>query len=68
MPVEPVQAADTTGASDCFVGSLAYFLASGKPLAEAVTRANALAAISVQSPGTQTSFPNAADLPPGLVQ
>ncbi len=66
VPVEPVKALDTTGAGDAFVGSLAYFLASGKPLTEAIKRSNQIAAVSVQSSGTQTSFPQAKDLPPEL--
>ena len=66
-PATPVKALDTTGAGDAFVGSLAYFLAIGKSLTEAMRRANQIAAISVQSSGTQTSFPVAADLPPGLL-
>jgi len=68
VPATPVKALDTTGAGDAFVGSLAYFLAAGKPLTEAMRRANHIAAISVQSSGTQTSFPVAADLPPDLLQ
>ena len=66
VPVEPVKAIDTTGAGDAFVGSLAYFLASGKPLTVAIKRANRIAAISVQSSGTQTSFPQAKDLQPEI--
>jgi ribokinase len=68
VPAQPVKALDTTGAGDAFVGSLAYFLASGKPLTEAMRRANHIAAISVQSSGTQTSFPVAADLSPDLLE
>ena len=68
VPAPKVQAVDTTGAGDAFMGSLAYFLASGAPILEAMARANQIAAISVQSPGTQSSFPNAADLPPALLQ
>ncbi len=67
VPATPVKALDTTGAGDAFVGSLAYFLATGKPLTEAMRRANHIAAISVQSSGTQTSFPVAADLPSDLL-
>jgi ribokinase len=63
VPVDSVKALDTTGAGDAFVGSLAYFLASGKSLTEAIQQANRIAAISVQSSGTQTSFPEAKDLP-----
>ena len=66
VAVESVKALDTTGAGDAFVGSLAYFLALGKPLTEAMKRANRIAAISVQSSGTQTSFPLAKDLPSEL--
>lgn len=66
VPAKPVKALDTTGAGDAFVGSLAYFLAAGKPLAEAMRRANYIAAISVQASGTQTSFPVAAELSPDL--
>jgi len=66
VPVEPVKALDTTGAGDAFVGSLAYYLAAGRPLADAISRANRIAAISVQSSGTQTSFPKTEDLPADL--
>ncbi len=62
-----VRAVDTTGAGDAFIGSLAYFLAAGKSLAEAMRRANHIAAISVQASGTQTSFPTADQLPPELL-
>jgi ribokinase len=67
VPATPVKALDSTGAGDAFVGSLAYFLAAGQPLTEAIRRANHIAAISVQYSGTQTSFPNAADLPQELL-
>jgi ribokinase len=62
-----VHAIDTTGAGDGFMGSLAYYLAEGQPVAEAMQRANRIAAISVQSPGTQSSFPDLADLPADLL-
>jgi ribokinase len=67
VPVEPVEAVDTTGAGDAFVGSLAYFLAQGRSLVEAAERANRIAAVSVMGRGTQTSFPAAADLPAELL-
>lgn len=67
VAAEAVKAVDTTGAGDAFIGSLAYFLGAGKPLIEAMQRANKIAAISVQSPGTQTSFPDADTLPPELL-
>jgi ribokinase len=68
VPVKPVEAVDTTGAGDAFVGSLAYFLAAARKLVDAADRASRIAAISVQGRGTQTSFPVAADLPPGLLE
>lgn len=67
VPAERVTAVDTTGAGDAFVGSLAYFVAEGKPLEDAVRRANRIAAISVQSVGTQSSFPSRESLPPDLL-
>ncbi len=66
-PAPAVKAVDTTGAGDAFVGSLAYFIARGFSLTAAMARANQIAAISVQFPGTQSSFPSAADLPPELL-
>lgn len=52
-----VKAVDTTGAGDAFVGSLAYCLARGDSLADAVNRANQIASQSVLKEGTQTSYP-----------
>jgi ribokinase len=68
VPAIPVKALDSTGAGDAFVGALAYFLAAGRPIAAAMDRANRIAGVSVQSSGTQTSFPTAADLPPEFMQ
>jgi ribokinase len=67
VPVERVRAVDTTGAGDAFVGALATFLAAGRSLVDAAGRANAVAALSVQGRGTQTSFPNSAQLPASLL-
>lgn len=58
-----VKAVDTTGAGDCFLGSLAVFLARGIEMREALSRAALVASISVQHPGTQSSFPRAGSLP-----
>lgn len=66
IPATPVTPVDTTGAGDAFVGSLAFFLAEGLDLKEAVVRANKVAAVSVQGLGTQTSFPNQTELPTEL--
>jgi ribokinase len=68
VPADVVTAVDTTGAGDAYVGSLAYFIAAGMTLTEAMQRANTVAGISVQSVGTQTSFPVRPDLPPGLFE
>ncbi len=57
VPAEKVRTVDSTGAGDAFVGSLAYFLASGLTLTVAASKAGAVATRSVLSPGTQSSFP-----------
>ncbi len=57
---------DTSGAGDCFLGSLAAYLSRAVPLQEAVSRACRVASLSVQKPGTQTSYPKASELPPEL--
>jgi ribokinase len=54
-----VEAVDTTGAGDAFIGSFAAFLAGGHSETEAVARANVYAALSTLSPGTQMSFATA---------
>ena len=41
---------------------------AGKSLSDSIKRANRIAAISVQSSGTQTSFPEAKDLPTELTK
>jgi ribokinase len=57
LPAPRVEAVDTTGAGDAFVGSLAVFLARGADLIAAARDANRIAALSVQHPGAQSSFP-----------
>jgi ribokinase len=57
IAAEPVQAVDTTGAGDAFVGSMAYLLAKKFPLAEAVQRSCAIATRSVLKAGAQSSYP-----------
>lgn len=58
VPAVETEAVDTTGAGDAFIGSLAYFLAQGRTLRDAIKRASAVAAISVTKVGTQVSFPS----------
>lgn len=63
-----VTAVDTVGAGDCFVASLAFFLACGVDLVEAVGRANRVAALSVTKKGAQTSYPFSSELPGDLFE
>jgi len=56
VPGVEVQAIDTTGAGDAFIGSLACFLAQGLEEPAAISRANLYAALSTLSVGTQSSF------------
>lgn len=58
----PVQAVDTTGAGDAFIGSLAVFLAEGLAEKDAIARASLYAALSTTRVGTQKSFPRRAQL------
>ncbi|MDZ4764781.1 MAG: ribokinase [Chloroflexota bacterium] len=62
VAAQKVQAVDSTGAGDAFVGSLAYFLGVGRDLADAVERACAIATRSVLKAGTQISFPMRAEV------
>jgi ribokinase len=57
-----VDAVDTVGAGDTFVGALAVALAAGIPAAEAVRVAAAAAAAAATRPGAQTGMPRPADI------
>ncbi|GAB6032215.1 hypothetical protein CHUAL_010857 [Chamberlinius hualienensis] len=63
-----VQAVDTTGAGDAFVGSLAFYLAqhSNITLSQMIERACEYASYSVEKPGTFVSFPWRKELPKHL--
>ena len=61
-----VKAVDTTGAGDCFIGSLAYFMAVGFGLRSAMEKACVIASRSVTAMGTQSSFPGRDALDPSL--
>uniref|UniRef100_A0A671EWQ6 Ribokinase n=1 Tax=Rhinolophus ferrumequinum TaxID=59479 RepID=A0A671EWQ6_RHIFE len=65
IPTEKVKAVDTTGAGDSFVGALAFYLAyyPNLSLEEMLKRSNFIAAVSVQTAGTQSSYPHKKDLP-----
>jgi ribokinase len=56
FPPHPVATLDATGAGDAFVGCLAASLAAGDPLATAIERANAYAALSTTRRGAQASY------------
>jgi ribokinase len=57
IAAQRVQAVDSTGAGDSFVGSFAYLLGAGRTMVDAARRASAIATRSVLKPGTQLSFP-----------
>ncbi|XP_063420015.1 ribokinase-like [Mytilus trossulus] len=70
IPATKVKAVDTTGAGDAFVGSLAFYLATRPDLSfeNSIQRSSIIASISVQSPGTQYSYPWRKDLQPELFE
>jgi len=57
-----VEAVDTTGAGDCFVGAVAARLAGRKSIGEALHYANVAASICVQRMGAAPSMPTAAEV------
>ncbi|KAM4770682.1 ribokinase isoform 2-T2 [Rhinophrynus dorsalis] len=70
IPTNKVKAVDTTGAGDSFVGALAFYMAHYPHLCieDMVKRSSYIASVSVQTAGTQTSYPHRNDLPPGMFQ
>jgi ribokinase len=52
-----VEAVDTTGAGDAFIGSFARYFAGGLPLDEALAQATRYSAFSVTRNGAQKSYP-----------
>jgi ribokinase len=62
ITAERVDAVDTSGAGDSFIGSFAYFYAKGASVGEAASKACRIATRSVLKAGTQTSFPYPAEL------
>ena len=57
-----VQAIDTTGAGDCFIGSFSYALGAGSNPQDAAQFACRIASISVTRKGAQSSYPSAAEM------
>ncbi|XP_069092324.1 ribokinase isoform X2 [Pleurodeles waltl] len=68
VPAEKVKAVDTTGAGDSFVGALAFYMAYYPDLGmeEMINRSCSIASVSVQSAGTQSSYPFRKDLAQAL--
>ncbi|XP_074659032.1 ribokinase-like [Tubulanus polymorphus] len=68
VPSRQVEAFDTTGAGDSFIGSLAFYISTFPKLSfeEVIRRANYVASVSVQAAGTQTSFPERKNLPDSI--
>jgi ribokinase len=62
VKAQRVEAVDTTGAGDAFVGALAAALAAGAALVEAAELAGAAGAAAVTKPGAQASLPRPEDL------
>jgi len=57
-----VNATDTTGAGDSFLGAVACFISAGDGLENAVAKACQVASVSVTRQGVQSSFPYAAEM------
>jgi ribokinase len=57
-----VNAVDTTGTGDSFIGSFAHYYASGDDIPTAIKHANQYAAVTVTRRGTQKSYPTADEL------
>ena len=69
VPSPRVEAVDTTGAGDAFVGALAYRLSEGDGLVEAARLAARVGAYAVRGSGAQPSYPWAGDpLPEPVAQ
>ena len=62
VPGRAVKPVDTTGAGDCFVGTLAAALACGRDFADALAAANVAASLSVQRKGASTAMPTASEI------
>ncbi|OYQ31351.1 ribokinase [Niveispirillum lacus] len=66
VPGRKVVAVDTTGAGDCFVGSLSARLAAGDDLPTALRYANVAASIACTRIGTGTAMPYAEEVKAAL--
>jgi ribokinase len=68
VPVLPIEAIDTTGAGDAFVGVLAASLDLGHDLEGALRRASVAAGLACTRLGAQTSQPTAAEIEARLTE
>lgn len=66
IPAAPVDAVDTTGAGDAFIGALAMGLARGDALPVAARIASQVGAHAATGHGAQPSYPHAEDALPAL--
>lgn len=57
VPAMKVEAVDSTGAGDAFIGSFAHYLVNGANIPETIQKANRYAAVTVTRRGTQKSYP-----------
>lgn len=67
VPAVTVQATDTSGAGDAFMGALVARLAAGASMVDAVAFATAVGSYSATNPGTQLSYPTLAELEDWMV-
>ncbi len=65
VPAVKVDAKDTTGAGDAFIGSFAVFIGEGMPERDAIAQACRYASLSTTKVGTQKSFWKRADFDAG---
>jgi ribokinase len=66
-PAFRVTPIDTTGAGDCFIGTLAAALDAGLDRPQAMRRAAAAAALQVTRPGAAQAMPTAAEVDAFLI-
>jgi ribokinase len=68
IPAAKVEAKDTSGAGDAFLGAFAFYLARFPDMAwaEMARRACVIATATVALPGTQSSYPSRDALPEDL--
>jgi ribokinase len=66
VPARKVRAVDTVGAGDTLVGALVTALAEGQAIEDALSFAQAAAAIAVSRPGVQDAMPSRAEVEQSL--